>query len=283
LWILTEAMDGAAHKQVGERMQQARELLKGCRLCGRDCGVDRTAGQTGYCGLDDSAYIFREMLRFDEEAELNPSHQVYFAGCNLRCEFCTVAEWNEEPTTVEPMDLGEVVRKAEQRRAQGTKTLNLLGGEPAVSVLGALELLGRVAGDTRVVWNSNMYYSEAVDDLMRGLIDVCLCDLKCGDSNCAEKLLGAGDYVDVARANVLRASKHSDLIIRHLIMPGHGSCCLRPTLEWVAENVPKAKVSLRSNYVPPADAEAAPSGYLDADELGTAVELAGQLQLRVIQ
>jgi len=55
--------------------------------------------------LDDKARCFREMLHPAEEAELSPSHQVYFSGCNLRCGYCTVPEWNAQPLTVPEMDL----------------------------------------------------------------------------------------------------------------------------------------------------------------------------------
>ena len=97
------------------------------------------------------------------------------------------------------MDRGELLAVIERRRQQGARTLNLLGGEPAVSVHGILELLAGVDVRTTVVWNSNMYYAEPVARALVGLADIYLADLKCGNPTCAKELLDAGDYMDVVR------------------------------------------------------------------------------------
>ncbi len=257
--------------------------MRHCRLCPRDCGVDRTAGERGYCGLDDKAHCFREMLHRAEEAELSPSHQVYFSGCNLRCGYCTVVEWNEQPLAVPEMDLEELVRAVDRRRQQGARNINLLGGEPTASLPGILALLARVRSTTQVVLNSNMYYNDCVDDLLRGLIDVCLADLKCGNPRCAAALLDAEDYVEVARRTIRRAAEHADLIVRHLLLPGHQDCCLRPTLQWLAAELPQVKVSLRTNYVPPIEAAFAPTQYVTSREAEAALDYARHLGLHLIQ
>jgi len=96
-------------------------------------------------------------------------------------------------------------------------------------------------------------------------------------------LLDAADYVDVARENILMASRHSELIVRHLILPGHTDCCLRPTLRWLAREIPNAKVSLRTNYVPPAVAGPVPGDYLLPEEAAAARNEARDLGLRLIE
>jgi putative pyruvate formate lyase activating enzyme len=276
-------MDRAAHKQAGERAKRAVEALRCCKLCPRQCGVDRIAGEKGYCRLDDSVRCFREVLHWREEQQLIPSHQVYFAGCNLRCEYCTVSEWNNEPWAGEQIDIDDLVRTIARRRHEGAKTLNLLGGEPAVNVHGVLELLARLEPETQVVWNSNMYYNEIVDELMAGLVDVYLPDLKCGSDQCAEVLLGADDYVKVAKQNILRAQGHADVIVRHFVLPGHDKCCLKPVLSWLVEEMPDVKLSLRGDYVPPAEAVAAPTEYLRQGDFRKARNLAGKLGLNLIE
>ena len=268
--------------KAAEAADMAQSDLRCCRLCPRDCRVDRIAGERGYCGLDDQTHCFREMLHGAEEEELTPSHQIYFAGCNLRCEFCTVAEWNERPLAVKALDLDHVVASVVRRRQQGARNINLLGGEPTVSLPGILRLVSRLPGRTQVVLNSNMYYNVCVDTLLRGFVNVYLADLKCGSRRCAEALLDASDYVDVARRNIRAAGEHSSLIIRHLLLPGHAECCLKPTLHWIAAEVPEAKVSLRANYVPPAAALSAPLGYLDRAEANAAFDYARRLGLRLI-
>lgn len=267
---------------IEESLERATRQMACCRLCPRDCRVNRSAGERGYCGLDDKARCFREMVFAGEEAELSPSHQVYFAGCNLRCEFCTDAEWNRAPLEVDETDWDWLLRRVDERRRQGAKNINLLGGEPAVSLPALLGLLRRLGRRTPVVFNSNMYYNKEVDALLRGHIDVCLADLKCGDQGCAKAMLDASDYIDVVRRNILRAGEHTDLIVRHVILPGHRDCCLRPTLRWLAAEIPAVKLSLRTNYVPPAAAVAAPAGYPSGPEISAAIDEARDLGLRLI-
>lgn len=264
-------------------IEAAAKHLSHCRLCPRDCGVNRTAGERGYCGLDDKAHCFREMLHRAEEAELTPSHQVYFTGCNLRCEYCTVIEWNRDPLTVPQMDVEGLVRAVERRQRQGATNVNLLGGEPTVSLPGILTLLRRIRTSTRVVLNSNMYYNECVDGLLQGLVDVCLADLKCGNRRCAAALLDAEDYADVAKRNLRMADKHMDLIVRHLILPGHMECCTKPVLQWLAAELPYVKVSLRTNYVPPIEAAYAPKQYVTSREAEAVMCLARDMGLHLIQ
>ena len=276
-------MDAVAHNETTDRFEAAREMLQCCRLCPRQCGVDRIAGQKGYCNLDGSARCFREMLRHDEEKQLNPSHQVYFAGCNLRCAFCSVAEWNEEPQAAQELDIEKLKERIAYRKEQGARTLNLLGGEPTVSLPGVIELLSHLEPTTQVVLNSNMYYDNQVYNLMDGLIDIYLADLKCGNSACAETLLDAADYVEVAKQNIVKASHRAEVIVRYLILPGHRECCLVPIFQWLVENLPGIKVSLRCDYAPPAQVTCAPTQYVEQADVCDAFDRAQQMGLNVIQ
>src|SRR4030042_2656081 len=116
-------MKHEAHRKAGRRMEIAREALRECWLCPRNCGIDRTAGEKGYCRLDDAVRCYREVLYSGEEADLNPSHHIYFAGCNLRCEFCTVAEWNEQPEAADETDTGKLKKIIERRKKKEAKNL----------------------------------------------------------------------------------------------------------------------------------------------------------------
>jgi len=267
---------------IASRATAARQSLSSCDSCARHCAVNRLAGDTGFCGLDAQTHCFREMLHDAEEAPLNPSHQIYFSGCNLRCEFCSVLEWVEQPQAAAALDVTQVLQAIKRRRSQGARTLNLLGGEPALSVHGILALLARLDPDTRVVWNSNMYYSDLCAQWLDGVVDIFLADLKCANSRCSERLLGAADYCDVARANIQDAAQQGDVIIRHLLMPGHWDCCFVPTLAWIADQVPDIPVSLRLDYIPPAQGEFAPMTYTRHADRQAALDMLEQFNLKGI-
>ena len=280
--MLINIMDRTAHKNAGVRAKLAAEQLRCCRLCPRRCGVDRTKGETGFCGVDDSVRCFREIIFYGEEEGLNPSHQVYFSGCNLRCEYCAVSEWNEYPQEAESIDIEVLAQRIADRRHEGANNLNLLGGEPAVNIYGILKLLGQIDPSICVVFNSNMYYSEPVGELINGLADIYLADFKCGNDKCSEALLGAKDYAGVVKHNIAEAIEHGDVIVRHFLMPGHIECCLKPILHWLATEAPDVKLSLRGDYIPPARAVYAPRDYVCENDMRIAVDLARRLGLNVI-
>lgn len=240
------------------------------------------AGEKGYCGLDGRAWCFREMLHPHEEQELSPSHQVYFSGCNLRCEYCTVAEWNESPEEVEAIDLDDLAGRIRKRHAEGARNVNLLGGEPAVNLYGILDLLEKIDPSATVVWNSNMYYAEPVNEVLKGLVDIFLADVKSGSAECGEKILGAADYFPVAKKRVEEALEHADVIVRHLVLPGHRDCCCDPVLQWLA-GLGNVKVSLRLDYIPPVEAQYSPRGYLSEAEKKNVRNRAENLGLNLIE
>ena len=276
-------MKRIADAEVAKRAAEARRILESCTLCPRECRVDRTRGEKGFCGLTDSARCFREALYFHEESELIPSHMLFFSGCNLRCEFCLSSEWNTAPEAAAEMDLPETRERIIERLRAGARSLNFLGGEPSVSVCGLLDLIAPVRSKLRVVWNSNMYFSEECGRLLDGVVDVYLADFKCGNAKCAEELLGAGDYLETVQRNLLFAKNSADLIVRHLVLPGHAECCREPALRWLKENIPQVKLSLRGEYMPPSETRNSPPEYLRECEFQAASDRARALDLRMIQ
>ena len=184
--------------------------------------------------------------------------------------------------SVPVIETDDLIERIKSRQRQGADNLNLLGGEPAVSIYGILELLERIPPQTRIVWNSNMYFSEPVRQALDGLVDVYLADFKCGNGDCAQKVLGVSDYVEVVQENLLWANKQAELYIRHVAMPGHIDCCGRPILEWIAKRIPAAKVSLRFDYIPPIPAGNCPAGYILDDEKQKLIKKAKQMDLNII-
>jgi putative pyruvate formate lyase activating enzyme len=269
--------------EVGKRAEEARRMMASCALCPRDCRVDRTGGETGFCGLTASARCFREALYYHEESELVPSHMLFLSGCNLRCEFCLVSEWNEAPEEAPEMDLPKMRRRILDRLRAGARTLNFLGGEPSVSLCGLLDLIAPIRSKLRVVWNSNMYFSEEAARLLDGVVDVYLADFKCGNPTCAKKMLGVGDYLETVQRNLLFAERTADLIVRHLVLPGHSKCCREPVLRWLKENMPEVKLSLRGEYMPPSEPRKSPAEFLKEREFQAAFDRARALDLRMVQ
>jgi len=126
----------------------------------------------------------------------------------------------------------------------------ILGGEPTVHLPSALELVGALPAQAKLVWKTNAHGSAQARELLAGMFDVWVADFKFGNDRCAERLAKVRDYVGVAAENLLWAQENVGLIVRHLLMPGHVECCWKPVAEWLAANLPGAKINLRSGFWP---------------------------------
>lgn len=233
-----------------EKIELADRLTRKCSLCERKCGVDRTAGEVGFCGVGHESRYFFEQTLWGEEAPLIPSHEVFFSGCNMRCKYCYSWEAVLDPTRGQEVVTEDFARLIDFRREEGAANLNLIGGEPTVNLPSILKALRLVTRPTPVVWNSNFYMSEDTMHLLDGIVDLYLGDFRFGNDRCANEISDTDRYFEVASRNFKMAAESSDLIIRHLVMPGHVECCLRPIAEWVAANLPNTPFNLMFQYVP---------------------------------
>ena len=126
----------------------------------------------------------------------------------------------------------------------------ILGGEPTIHLAAVLELVTELPESARLVWKTNAHGSAEARELLDGIFDVWLADYKFGNNACAQRLARVSRYNEVVRENMLWANEHSDLIVRHLLMPGHIECCWRPVAEWLAAETPGVKVNLRAGFWP---------------------------------
>jgi len=233
-----------------ERARVARALLADCHLCEHHCGVNRLAGETGLCHAGAEACIFIAQTEVSDELELIPTFAIALSGCDLRCDFCITGGPSWNPRAGEPVRLKELVERASAALANGARTVMILGGEPTIHLPVVLEIVAALPDDAKLVWKTNAHGSAQARELLDGIFDVWLADFKFGNDACAQRLAKAPDYVRVARENLLWANEHSELIVRHLLMPGHVECCWHPVAEWLAAALPGVKVNLRSGFWP---------------------------------
>ncbi|MHC5002020.1 MAG: radical SAM protein [Planctomycetota bacterium] len=233
-----------------ERAERARATLSRCTLCELRCGADRLRGEPAPCGLGAETWSFKRHLSFAEELELLPSYMVYLDGCNMRCRFCVQGPTCFSPTAGEPVDPATLARELNDAAQAGARSINLLGGEPGLHVHTILAVAAAAPGPLPLVLNSNMYMTPLVLELLDGVVGTYLADFKFGNDECARELAGIDRYVEVVTRNLRIADRQGDLIVRHLLMPGHLDCCLEPVAEWVARHLPDARFSLMEGYVP---------------------------------
>ncbi|MEM0359546.1 MAG: radical SAM protein [Candidatus Hadarchaeales archaeon] len=232
------------------KIELARRLLSSCQLCEHKCGVNRLKGEKGFCRVGKTK-VASEFMHYGEESVLVPSYTVFFSGCSFKCCFCQnwdISQFPDEGEEFSPAELSFLISEAEKH---GARNVNFVGGNPDPHLLFILETLREYGGRLSSVWNSNMYYSSSSAELLKGTQDIYLTDFKWGNDRCARKYSGISRYWETVTRNHLTAFSDAELIIRHLVMPGHLECCTFPVLRWIAENLgEKVWVNVMAQYRP---------------------------------
>lgn len=254
-----------------------------CTLCPRQCGVDRTAGQLGFCRMPGQVRAARAMLHYGEEPPISGAFgtgAVFFSGCTLRCVYCQNREISEGGKG-KPLDSGRLRAIFERLIDEGAQSIDLVTPTQFLpDILPALTPKLPVP----VVYNCGGYERVETLRLLEGLVDVYLPDLKYADNALAAKLSRAPDYFATATAALremyrqVGAAVMEDgqltrgLLVRHLVLPGHLDNSLR-VIEWLAEAFPKGDVlvSLMSQYVPIGEQEPPLDRRITAEEYAGAV------------
>ena len=233
-----------------------------CELCPRICGVDRTAGQTGFCGCPGTALVAKTMLHKWEEPALageGGSGAIFFGGCTLGCKYCQnrAISGGAVGKAVDPAELRAMM---EQLIAQGAENIDLVTPTHFLpTILPALEPKLPVP----VVYNCGGYERVQTLKELEGKVDIYLPDLKYADSRLASALSDAADYFPVATAAIREMVRQTGsvvwekdkvvrgVIIRHLILPGCVDNSLR-VLDWIGETFAPGQVlvSLMRQYTP---------------------------------
>ena len=233
-----------------------------CTLCPRRCGVDRTAGQLGFCRMPDQIHAARAALHYWEEPVISGSYgsgAVFFSGCTLRCAFCQNGVISQE-NFGKPLSPAELRAAFERLIDEGCQNINLVTPTHFLpSILPALTPKLPVP----VVYNCGGYESVETLRQLEGLVDIYLPDMKYSDNRLAARLSAAPDYVETAKAAILEMYRQvggavikdgiltRGMIVRHLVLPGNLDNTLG-VLDWFSETFPKGDVlfSLMSQYTP---------------------------------
>jgi len=223
-------------EELPDRLQRAVASLRECRVCPRDCRVDRLADQTGVCHTGRCARVNSAFAHHGEEACLRGtagSGTIFFARCNLRCVFCQ--NWDISQTDAgrecRPEEIAEILLDLQR---QGCHNINFVTPEHVVpQVIEALAIAIGVSLRIPIVYNTSGYDSLESLRQLDGLVDIYMPDFKLFSPGPCGEYLGASDYGDRARGVIAEMHRQvgdlcftpdgiacRGLLIRHLVMPG---------------------------------------------------------------
>ncbi|MFH1112740.1 MAG: radical SAM protein [Pseudomonadota bacterium] len=265
--------------QLRDKVVRARKRLENCGLCPRNCGVNRLEGETGFCGTADKAAVDSATPHFGEEDCLvghNGSGTIFFSSCNLKCVFCQNYEISHamEGEVADTPALGKLMLGIQSIGCHNVNTVTPSHVVP--QLLAAVEWAADKSLRIPWVFNCGGYESVETLQLLDGVVDIYMPDLKFADASVAKRLLHAEDYPETARAAIkemhrqvgdLEINEHGiavrGLLVRHLVMP-NGLAGTRENMRFLAREIsPDTYVNIMDQYRPRGTA-------LDYPEIGRA-------------
>lgn len=220
---------------MAEKIATAWDRLKACTICPRQCGVDRTRGETGFCNTLDQLHIASYGPHFGEERPLvgrNGSGTIFVTHCNLGCIFC-------QNYTISHLGEGEAV-SGDQLSAimialqkSGCHNINFVSPSHVVPhILKALPMAIDMGLCVPLVYNTGGYDAPETLELLDGVVDIYMPDFKYTSAETAKRYSQAEDYPDVIQAALKEMYRQTGdlmldeqgialrgLLIRHLVLP----------------------------------------------------------------
>jgi putative pyruvate formate lyase activating enzyme len=248
------------------KIDGAQEILASCRLCPRCCGVDRLSGEMGVCRTGDEAVVSSFSAHFGEEDPLvgrNGSGTIFFSGCGLLCIFCQNYEISHR-LDGDPFSSDDLAGAMVSLQNSGCHNINFVTPTHVVpQILAALEKAIGAGLRIPLVYNSSGYDKVETLRLLEGVIDIYMPDFKFWDDKVAEKMCGAPDYPQVARAALkemhnqvgdlvvdVNGIAQRGLLVRHLVLP-EGLAGTREIMRFLARQISKdSYVNVMSQYRP---------------------------------
>ncbi len=254
-------------KVLEEKIECAGEVLKSCTLCPRNCRVDRTAGEMGFCRTGDQPYVASWNPHFGEESPLvgqSGSGTIFFSHCNLGCLFCqnwTISH-TDQGGLISCESLAKIMLVLQQRH--GCHNINFVTPTHQVyAILKALDLAVAGGLSAPLVYNCGGYEALETLQLLEGVIDIYMPDFKFANPDVAEQCAKAADYPAVARAAVkemhrqvgdlvldFRGIAQRGLLVRHLVLP-EGLAGTKEIVAFLAKEIsPDTYTNIMEQYYP---------------------------------
>src|ERR687891_2331678 len=256
--------------ELARRVERALESLRSCRVCPRDCDVDRLADRYAFCKTGRYPVVGSYFPHFGEEDCLrgwNGSGTIFFSHCNLRCVFCQNYDISQavKPGPAArgsaPDEIAGMMMALQQR---GCHNINFVTPEHvAPQIVEAVAVAGDRGLALPIVYNTSAYDALESIELMDGIVDIYMPDFKYWSAERSRTYLKAENYPEAARSvieamhrQVGRLVVDDDglarrgLIVRHLVMPGALEET-RAILQWIADTLGRETyVNLMDQYYP---------------------------------
>jgi len=264
------------------------EILNECRLCPRECKVDRISGEKGFCQASSKLKVASFSPHFGEERPLvgvGGSGTIFFSHCNLGCVFCQNWDISHQGEGTE-VEIGDLAGMMLQLQEQGCQNINVV--TPTHFTPHVVLALDRAAGQglrIPLVYNTCGWEKSEILAVLEGIVDIYLADFKYMDAGkSALYSSDAKSYPEITRSALIEMNRQvgvampapnglvsRGLMIRHLVMPGDASGS-NEAMQWISGNLPldtyvnimiQYRPAYRANLYPEIDSHVSKDAYLE--------------------
>jgi putative pyruvate formate lyase activating enzyme len=227
--------------------------------------VDRTQ-KIGFCKTGTEAMVSSAFPHMGEEDPLSGwqgSGTIFFAQCNLRCQFCQNYEISQLGDG-QPISDDRLAALMLQLQALGCHNINLVSPSHVIPQIVAAVWIAAQAGlSIPLVYNTGGYDSPAGLALLDGIIDIYMPDMKYDDPVLAQRYSKILDYPARNRAAVREMHRQvgdlqidedgialRGLLVRHLVLP-EGIAGTAGVVRFLAEEIsPNTYINIMGQYHP---------------------------------
>lgn len=252
--------------KLAERVEAAKTLLQNCEVCPQCCGINRLADEKGKCHTGRLALVSSYGPHFGEEAPLVGKHgsgTIFFTNCNLKCVFCQNYDISQLGNGVE-VSKEELANMMLALQNRGCHNINLVSPTHVVpQILEALEIAINIGLRLPLVYNSGGYDSVKTLEILDGIVDIYMPDMKYSDERTADELSGIKNYPYINRAAIREMHRQvgdlqidadgiaiKGLIIRHLVLP-QGLAGTKEIMSFIAGEISQdSYVNVMAQYHP---------------------------------
>jgi len=249
------------------------KVLEKCRLCPRNCLVNRLDGKSGYCGAGSGFEIASISVHKGEEPVISGEKgicNVFFNHCNLQCIYCQNFQISRKDCRIKAssMSLEDIVKTIISILNGGVESLGFVSPSHMIP---QMKIIIRAVHENGyfpyIVYNTNAYDSVEMLKDLEEWVDIYLPDFKYIDQDLSLKWSDAANYPEVAgmavkemyrqKGNTLLLNENDvaerGLVVRHLVLPGAVNNS-KGVLRYLAEEITnRITLSLMSQYHPVQD------------------------------
>jgi putative pyruvate formate lyase activating enzyme len=260
-------MSDISRVELNKRIDAAYQLLEHCRVCPRECGVNRLKNnKLGFCRSGLNPVLASVNAHHGEEPPLSGtkgSGTIFFANCNLKCVYCQNYPISQMGNG-EERTAAEVACQMLRLQEQGCHNLNLVTPTHFMpQLLKSLSLARERGFDLPIVYNTSGYESVEALRLLDGIVDIYLPDMRYSGDAAAMKYSVAPHYPGINREAIKEMYRQvgnleldekglakRGLLVRHLVLPG-GISGTEGVMKFLAEEIStEVHISLMAQYFP---------------------------------